>query len=205
MTDAASLVVRLQRLIGRRLALVSGRNGHPGPVRTLDDALPATRRSTARRGLENVAIGTLPLIVGGVSGLATLGSVRGWYRTLDRPRWNPPDGLFGPVWTGLYGLMGASLVRVVRATEPSGATTRRIALGLFAGQLALNGAWSWIFFSRHAVGAALAEILVLWLAIVATIASFAAIRPSAAALLVPYLAWVTFATALTAEIWRRNR
>ncbi|HET7029490.1 MAG TPA: TspO/MBR family protein [Candidatus Limnocylindrales bacterium] len=174
-------------------------------MRSLDDILPATRPSTARRALENAAIGMLPLLVGGVSGLATLDGLRGWYRTLDQPSWNPPDRLFGPVWTGLYALMGGSLVQVVRATEPSIGPARRVALALFAGQLALNGAWSWIFFSRHAVGAALAEILVLWLAIVATIASFAAIRPSAAALLVPYLAWVTFATALTAEIWRRNR
>jgi tryptophan-rich sensory protein len=80
-----------------------------------------------------------------------------------------------------------------------------VALALFATQLALNGAWSWIFFSRHAIGAALAEILVLWLAIAATIATFAAIRPSAGALLLPYLAWVSFATVLTAAIWRRNR
>jgi tryptophan-rich sensory protein len=174
-------------------------------VRTLDDLLPARLDRRSRHRLADLAIGAAPLAVGGLTGLATAPQIRSWYRTLDRPSWNPPDGVFGPVWTGLYALMGVSLVRIVRAGEPSGAATRRVALGLFAAQLALNGAWSWIFFSRHAIGAALAEILVLWLAIAATIGTFAAIRPSAAALLVPYLAWVTFATALTAAIWRRNR
>jgi tryptophan-rich sensory protein len=169
---------------------------------TLDDLLS---RGDARARLANVAIGALPLALGGLSGASTASEIRGWYRTLDRPSWNPPDAVFGPVWTGLYGLMGAALVRVARSPQRPAAVDRRLALGLFATQLALNGAWSWIFFSRHAIGTALAEILVLWLAIAATIGAFATIRPSAAALLVPYLAWVTFATVLTASIWRRNR
>jgi tryptophan-rich sensory protein len=168
---------------------------------TLDDLLPRP----PRQRLEAVAIGSIPLIVGSASGLATIDGVRGWYRTLDRPSWNPPDGVFGPVWTSLYGLMGVSLVRIARARGASAEANRRLALGLFATQLALNGAWSWIFFRRHALGAALAEILVLWAAIAATIGVAARFRPSAAALLVPYLAWVSFATLLTAEIWRRNR
>ena len=173
---------------------------------TLDDVLaPTGDHATWRSRVAGVAIGALPLAVGAISGLATVSGVRDWYRTLDRPDWRPPDAAFGPVWTTLYALMGVSLVRVVRAAEPASASARRIGLGLFAVQLALNGAWSWIFFSKHAIGAALAEILVLWLAIAATIAAFAAVRPGAAALLVPYLAWVTFATILTASIWIRNR
>jgi len=171
----------------------------------LDDLLPAKLDAGTRRRLGDVAIGAVPLVVGGLSGLSTTPGIRGWYRTLERPSWNPPDAIFGPVWTGLYALMGVALVRGVRASEPATAATRRVALGLFATQLALNGAWSWIFFSRHAIGVALAEILVLWLAIAATIAAFGAVRPSAGALLVPYLAWVTFATVLTGAIWRRNR
>ena len=178
--------------------------GHDSAVTRLDDLLPARRRTTAGRGLANLAIGSLPLLAGGLSGLTTVDGVRTWYRTLDRPSWNPPDRVFGPVWTTLYALMGVALVRVVRASGPRSEPIRRIGLGLFAAQLALNGAWSWIFFSRHEIGLALAEILVLWLAIVATIGAFASVRPSAAALLLPYLAWVSFATILTAEIWRRN-
>jgi benzodiazapine receptor len=173
---------------------------------TLDDLVPPrppVRR--VQRRLADLAIGAAPLVVGSLSGIATTRGVRGWYRTIDRPSWNPPDAIFGPVWTTLYGLMGVALVRVVRAPRAPDDAARQVALGLFAVQLALNGAWSWIFFSRHALGAALAEILVLWLAILATIAAFARIRPSAGLLLVPYLAWVTFATLLTAEIWRRNR
>ena len=170
-------------------------------MRRLDDVVP----QRARDRLADLALGSVPLVVGGISGLATIDGVRGWYRTLDRPSWNPPDAVFGPVWTTLYGLMGASLVRIVRAREQPEPASRQIALGLFAAQLALNGAWSWIFFRRHALGAALAEILVLWCAIVATIGATARVRPSAAALLLPYLAWVSFATVLTAEIWRRNR
>jgi tryptophan-rich sensory protein len=170
-------------------------------VQTLDDVL----HPRPRRSIENLAIGATPLVIGGLSGLATIEGVRGWYRTLDRPRWNPPDALFGPVWTTLYGLMGVSLVRIIRTRRRPGDAVRPVALGLFVTQLALNGAWSWIFFRRHALGAALAEILVLWCAIVATIGAAARVRPSAAALLLPYLAWVSFATLLTAEIWRRNR
>ena len=180
---------------------------HADSVTALDDVLPAgsSQQSGARRRLEDVALGAAPLVVGGLSGLTTVDGIRGWYRTLDRPRWNPPDRVFGPVWTALYGLMGVSLVRIVRAKRAPRDRSRSLALGLFAVQLALNGAWSWIFFSRHRIGAALAEILVLWLAVVGTLATAARVRPSAAALLVPYLAWVTFATALTFELWRRNR
>jgi translocator protein len=175
-------------------------------VTTLDDLLPRDAPARpVRRRLADLAIGAAPLAVGSLSGIATARGVRGWYRTIRRPSWNPPDAVFGPVWTTLYGLMGIALVQVARAPRPADDPVRRAALGLFALQLALNGAWSWIFFSRHALGTALAEILVLWLAILATIAAFIRIRPSAGALLVPYLAWVTFATVLTAEIWRRNR
>jgi tryptophan-rich sensory protein len=176
----------------------------------LDDVLPRSiTPPTWRTRTADIAIGSIPLAVGSISSLATMSGLRVWYRTLERPSWKPPDAAFGPVWTTLYALMGVALVRVVRAPERSSGgsseTARAIGLGLFAVQLALNGAWSWFFFSEHALGAALAEILVLWLAILATIGAFASVRPSAAALLVPYLGWVTFATVLTAWIWQHNR
>ena len=150
-----------------------------------------------------MAIAATPLVVGGISSIFTMDGLRVWYRTLDRPDWNPPDWVFGPVWTTLYVMMGIALVQVVRTDGRR--TARRAGIALFAIQLVLNFGWSWIFFTRHDLGAAVLEILALWLVIVATIAAFARIRPTAAALLVPYLAWVTFATVLTAEIWRRNR
>ena len=144
-----------------------------------------------------------PLVVGGISGLLTSGQIATWYRTLDRPDWNPPDWVFGPVWTTLYLVMGVALRSAVRAPSREGA--RAVAVGLFALQLALNFGWSWIFFVEHELGLALAEIVALWLAIAATAAAFARLRPVAGALLLPYLAWVTFATALTGAIWQLNR
>ena len=165
----------------------------------LRPAVDAGRRSRA----VDLALGATPLIVGGLSSLVTLDGLRVWYRTLDRPDWNPPDAVFGPVWTALYACMGIALVQVVRSDRDR--IVRQAGLVLFALQLALNAGWSWIFFVNHDLFGALVEILALWLAIAATIVAFARVRPSAAALLVPYLAWVTFATALTASIWRRNR
>jgi benzodiazapine receptor len=171
---------------------------------SLDRALvPAGQPSPWRRRLVDIAIVATPVAVGGLSGVLTAGSIRGWYRTLRRPDWNPPDWVFGPVWTTLYAMMGVALVQVVRSEEDR--VARQVGLVLFVLQLVLNFGWSWIFFVNHDLFGALVEILALWLAIAATIASFAAVRRSAAALLVPYLAWTTFATALTAAIWSLNR
>jgi translocator protein len=153
--------------------------------------------------LTNIAVGAVPLAVGACSSFFTRDGIRSWYRTIERPSWNPPDGVFGPVWTGLYAMMGAALVQVVRSDRTT--MTRRVGLGLFAVQLVLNFGWSWIFFVNHDLRGALIEIVALWLAIAATIAAFAATRRSAGVLLVPYLAWVSFATVLTGTIWRMNR
>jgi tryptophan-rich sensory protein len=153
--------------------------------------------------LADLAIVATPVVGGGICGFFTFDAIRGWYRTLVKPAWNPPDWVFGPVWTTLYLMMGIALVQVVRADRDVAA--RQVAAGLFGVQLALNFGWSWVFFANHDLGAALVEIVALWLAIAVTIAAFATIRRSAAALLVPYLAWTTFATVLTASIWRLNR
>jgi translocator protein len=153
--------------------------------------------------LANIAIGAVPLAVGACSSFFTRDGIRSWYRTIERPAWNPPDGVFAPVWTGLYAMMGAALVQVVRSDRTK--MTRQVGLGLFAIQLVLNFGWSWIFFVNHDLRGALIEIIALWLAIAATIAAFAATRRSAGLLLVPYLAWVSFATVLTGTIWRMNR
>lgn len=123
-----------------------------------------------------------------------------WYRRLNRPRWAPPAAVFGPAWTLLYVLMGIAASLVAGAGKPN-----RGALRLFGLQLVLNGAWTPLFFGLRRPGIAFAEIIATWLAILATLVAFARTRLVAGLLLVPYLAWVTFATALNWSIWRRNR
>lgn len=124
-----------------------------------------------------------------------------FYAELARPSWAPPAWLFGPVWSALYVLMALSAWLVWR---DRGFTGARIALVLFIVQLAANALWSWLFFAWHQGGLAFAEVLVLWCLIVATIVSFQRISILAAVLLYPYLAWSTFASALTFAIWRLN-
>jgi benzodiazapine receptor len=173
----------------------------------LDRVLPAAESpSRWTRRLADAAIVTTPLLVGGASSAFTMDGLRVWYRTIRKPDWNPPDWVFGPVWTSLYLMMGVALVQVARADRAGrDRVIRQVAIGLFGLQLALNFGWSWIFFTNHDLGGALVEIVALWLAIAATIVAFATIRRSAAALLIPYLAWTTFAMVLTATVWRLNR
>lgn len=121
-----------------------------------------------------------------------------FYAQLVRPDWAPPGWLFGPVWTLLYAMMAIAAWRVWRK---AGFGT---ALYLFLAQLALNALWSWLFFAWRLGGAAFGEILLLWLLIAATVAAFFRIDRLAAALLVPYLLWVSFACALTYAVWRAN-
>ncbi len=144
----------------------------------------------------------LCLAVGIVAGLATAGGVRDWYPTIAKPAWTPPNALFGPVWTLLYALMGVSLYLIWRAGR--GDRDNRATLLLFAVQLALNAGWSFLFFSFQAPGPALVEIVLLWLAIAATITVARHLSRLAALLLVPYLLWVSFAFALNAAVWRLN-
>ena len=145
----------------------------------------------------------VPLLVGAGSGFMTAGAVRDWYPSLVRPSFAPPSWIFGPVWTLLYLMMGFAAYLVWQ--RGGGAAAARTALALFGAQLVLNGLWSVLFFGLRAPGLALVEIVVLWVAIAATLWAFWRIRPAAGALLVPYLAWVTFATALNAGFWWLNR
>lgn len=124
-----------------------------------------------------------------------------WYRALSKPSFNPPGWVFGPVWTLLYVLMAVAAWRI-SLSEPS--PLRNAAITLFVLQLALNLFWSWIFFRRHAIGAALGELIVLWLAIAATTMVFSRIDLAAAWLMAPYWAWTTFAAVLNAAIRRLN-
>ncbi|MCG5485524.1 MAG: tryptophan-rich sensory protein [Sinorhizobium meliloti] len=123
-----------------------------------------------------------------------------WYKQLDKPRWRPPDWLFAPVWTVLYASIGLSGWLVWLQTGIAA-----LPLSVYAVQLLLNAAWTPIFFGLHRPGLAVVEIMVLWVAILATIVVFHPVSAAAALLLVPYLAWVSFAAALNLSIWRRNR
>ena len=145
----------------------------------------------------------VPLAVGGLSGAATAGSVASWYPTLVKPSFTPPAWVFGPVWTVLYVMMGVAAFFVWK--QGFGSQGVKLALAVFAVQLALNGLWSILFFGLHAPGWALVEIVLLWLAIGVTIWAFWRVTPTAGALLLPYWAWVSFATVLNASLWWLNR
>lgn len=123
------------------------------------------------------------------------------YVQIAQPSWAPPGWLFGPVWTILYLLMGISAALVWRRFGFGGA---KLALGLFVVQLGFNALWSWIFFGWQLRGWAFAEIVLLWVLILATILASWQKRRLAGALLIPYLAWVSFAAILNFAIWRLN-
>ena len=148
-----------------------------------------------------VSVG-LPLAVGAFAGMYTSAAVPEWYASLNRPSFNPPGWVFGPVWTALYILMGISLFLIWKS-EPGQA--RNVAMGVFFVQLALNFAWSFIFFYSKMIGPALIEIIVMWITIVIMMVLFYKIRPLAAYLNIPYLLWVSFATALNASYYMLNR
>ena len=154
-------------------------------------------------------------LAGIIGSVFTTPSIAGWYATLARPTLNPPAWVFGPVWTTLFALMGIAVFLIWREydkltlSEVEGLVVRRrrqikMALVLFGIQLVLNTLWSIIFFGSHNPGAAFVEIIFLWLAILATIITFAKISKPAAWLLVPYILWVSFAGYLNYSIWVLN-
>jgi translocator protein len=143
----------------------------------------------------------ITLGVGTIAGVATASSISSWYAFLLKPAFNPPNWLFGPVWTLLYILMGISLYLV---WKQSPSRHRYNAMSLFFIQLFFNFWWSFIFFYFHDIGLALFDIIILWIFILLTIIYFAKHHKTAAALLIPYLAWVSFATILNAAIYQLN-
>jgi tryptophan-rich sensory protein len=151
-----------------------------------------------RRGLVLIAFLVVCLAVGALGGLSTAPAIPTWYAGLAKPSFNPPNWLFAPVWTTLYVLMAIAAWLVWRRGSA------RTALILFALQLALNAAWSQLFFGLHRIDLALIDIVLLLAAIVATALAFRRHSTAAALLLVPYIAWVSFATTLNFAIWRLN-
>lgn len=134
-------------------------------------------------------------------GTAVFVSVDGWYTSLLKPWWNPPAWVFGPVWTLLYAMMAVAAWLVWRE---GGWKEQGRVLGLFLLQWLLNALWTPLFFGMHRPGLAFAEIILLWLALAATLVSFWRVRKLAGVLLMPYLAWVSLAAALNFAIWRLN-
>ncbi len=162
---------------------------------------PACNAERVREAAALLGFAVLCLAVAAAGGAVTATSVGTWYAGLAKPAFNPPNWVFGPVWTALYLMMAFAGWRVWRRLR---AREVRLALGAWALQLALNLGWSFVFFGARLIGAALAEIALLLAAILATAVLFWRIDRVAGALFVPYAAWVAFATALNAALWHLN-
>ncbi len=161
----------------------------------------APARSSRRDIFALAGFAIVCFAVSAIGGAVTAGSVETWYPTLDKPGFTPPDWLFAPVWTALYAAMAVAGWLVWRKVGFAGG---RLALTLFAVQLALNCSWSILFFGAHETGAALVDIVALWVVILAATVVFWRIDRLAGLLFVPYLLWVGYAAALNGAIWLRN-
>ena len=144
----------------------------------------------------------IPLAVGAIAGSFTASSVNGWFATLNKPSFNPPDWIFFPVWTTLYILMGIAFYLVWNSHAKL--EKRYTAYTYYWLQLALNFLWSFLFFNFHRPDLAFLDIILLFMLIAGTMYSFRKISKTAAWLLVPYLLWVGFATVLNFQIWKLN-
>jgi tryptophan-rich sensory protein len=159
------------------------------------------RAFTRPRGLGT--LGVLVVFTALAAGIGAVASARApeFYQALVKPSWAPPAWVFGPVWTLLYVLMALAAWTVVRAR---GWRAARLPLILYGLQLLGNALWTWLFFAWRSGSAAVLDIVVLWVLVAATLWTFWRVRPLAGAMLVPYLAWVSFASALTWAVWRLN-
>ena len=144
------------------------------------------------------------LVVGYLSGMVTRDSITTWYPTLVKPSFNPPNWIFAPVWTILYIMMGVAGGMVWNRIEQDAENVKK-AFMFFIIQLALNAIWSLLFFYLHNPFLALIEIVLLWLMIFETYTQFKKIDKTAGILLIPYLAWVSFAMVLNGSVWWLNR
>ncbi len=143
----------------------------------------------------------LPLLIGGISGYATASGINIWYMGLNKPFFNPPNYLFGPVWSMLYILMGISFYRILQSQDSE---LKRKAILIFCIQLVLNFLWSFLFFRFQMLAISFIEIIIMWISIATMIYTFTKIDKTAAYLQIPYLLWVSFASVLNGAIWFLN-
>ncbi len=154
-----------------------------------------------KSALKLIACIILCLAIGGVSGTATIGGLKTWYPSLVKPSFNPPNYLFGPVWSTLYALMGLSLYLILQSEKNA---NRNLALKVFFLQLTLNFSWSFLFFKFNWLGISFIEIIAIWVCILWMIVSFWRCNRTAAFIQIPYLLWVSFASVLNGSIWFLN-
>lgn len=159
------------------------------------------RSSAADAGGGMISLGGFVLLVVAVAASGTLFSPGAWYQALAKPAWTPPNWIFAIAWSLLYPLIAVAGWLVWRQVGLRGA---RFGFSVYGLQLLLNAAWSWLFFDLHRIDLALLDVVALWITILLTILAFRAARPLAAWLLLPYLLWVAYATALNLAIWRLN-
>lgn len=154
--------------------------------------------------LMRLALSVLPILASSVAGSwITTRNIPTWYSTVEKPWFNPPNWLFGPVWTALYIAMAYAIWRILSLPEDT--PGRRLAIGLFFAQLFLNASWSFAFFGANSPLLGLFVIVPLLALIAATLVSFWSLDRIAGLLFVPYLAWVGYATLLNGAIWWLNR
>lgn len=144
----------------------------------------------------------MPLGLGTLAGIFMATALPEWYANLNQPSFNPPNWIFGPVWSTLYILMGFSLFLI---WDVDASKERNLAIYIFLLQLVLNIGWSFIFFNFNMIGLALVDIILLWISIVIMLVLFYRIKPLASAINIPYLLWVTFAAILNTSFYFLNR
>lgn len=157
--------------------------------------------SSGRQISALLVIIVLCLAAGGIGGITTAPAIASWYAELRKPSWTPPNWVFGPVWTFLYLTMAVAAWLVWRRRLEVNVT---LPIVLFGVQLALNLAWSLIFFGRHLPGLAFLDIVLLWTAILLTTLTFWRVSTVAGVLMVPYILWVSYASTLNYGVWRIN-
>jgi len=165
-----------------------------------DDAI--TKKRNFMKNIYKLVISiAIPLAIGALGSYITVTGISSWYQTINKPSWNPPNAIFGPVWTTLFILMGIALYLVWTSGNKASKTT---AITLFSIQLILNFFWSLLFFNQHQIFGALIEMVLFWISILLTIFAFSKFSKAAAWLLVPYISWVSFAMVLNFTIWQLN-
>lgn len=151
----------------------------------------------------SLVLALVPVIAAGILGnIATIPNIPGWYDGLVKPVFNPPNWIFGPVWTALYVLMTYAFYRILR--QPKSSRLRSLAIAAFLIQIALNAAWPVAYFGAHSLALGVSVILPLWAAVATTLVIFWTMDPPAGWCFVPYLAWVSFAFVLNVASWQLN-